>query len=504
MRKKRAVYNILSSLILQIVILISGFIVRKLIIQEFGSNVNGLVTSITQFLSYITLLEFGIGPVIKATLYKPIAKKNLKQIENILYASEKFFKTIAKLFIIYLLCLGIFYPLIVRNEFNYFYTMSLIIIISVSIFAEYYFGMTHKLYLQAEQNSWIISLIQIFTYLINTIIIFILIKFNFSIHIVKILSSFVFVLRPIIQNLYVKKNYNISFQDVDKKYKFTQKWDGFAQHIASIIHQNVDITILTLTSSLIEVSIYSVYLVVTNGLRLIVRSFNEAMEAVFGNMLANEETENLQKKFELYEIVYFSIISVLYGCSIVLITPFVQVYTLGIEDANYSNFIFGYLIVIAEFCWAIRQPYNNLIKSAGHFKQTQVGAWVEAISNIIISLILVFKFGLVGVAIGTLVAIFIRMIEFIYHTNKYIINRKILINIKKMVLLIIEVILIVISTNFLPLLTYNGYINWIINALMIFIVALVITLVFKMIFYRKKLNSICNFMSKILKKRRKK
>lgn len=503
MRQKKAVYNILTSLTLQIIVLISGFITRKLIIQSFGSNVNGLVTSITQFLSYITLLESGIGPVIKAVLYKPIAKKNLKQIENILFASEKFFKNIAKIFIIYLLCLGIFYPLIVRNEFNYLYTMSLIIIISISTFAEYYFGMTYKLYLQAKQNSWIISLIQIFVYLINTIIIFVLIKLNFSIHLVKLLSGFIFVLRPIIQNLYVKKNYNITFQNVDKNYKFKQKWDGLAQHIANIIHANTDVTILTLTSNLIEVSIYSVYSVVTNGLKLIVQSFNEAMEAIFGNMIANEETKNLQQKFGLYEIFYFSIISIIYGCSIILITPFVKVYTLGIQDANYSNYIFGYLIVIAELCWAIRQPYNNLIKSAGHFKQTQVGAWIEAASNVVISLILVYKFGLVGVAIGTLVAMFIRMVEFIYHTNKYILNRKISINIKKIVLLIVEVILIVFSARFLPLLTYSGYINWFLNALMIFIVALTITLIFKMIFYKKELKLFCKYILNIKKVRKK-
>lgn len=504
MRKKKAIYNIATSLLLQIIVLVSGFITRKLIIQSFGSNVNGLVTSITQFLSYITLLESGIGPVIKAALYKPIAKKNSKQIENILYASEKFFKTISKIFIIYLLCLGIFYPFIVRGEFNYIYTLTLIIIISVSTFAEYYFGMTYKLYLQAEQNSWIVSLIQILTYLINTIVIFVLIKVGFNIHLVKLLSGFIFVLRPIIQNLYVKKKYNITFQDIDKNYKFKQKWDGLAQHIAAIIHGNTDVTILTVVSTLTEVSIYSVYAVVTNGLKLIAQSFNEAMEAVFGNMIANEETNNLQQKFGLYEIFYFSVISILYGCSIILITPFVRVYTMGIHDANYSNFIFGYLMVSAELCWAIRQPYNNLIKSAGHFKETRIGAWIEVVSNVVISIILVNKFGLVGVAIGTMVAMFIRMIEFIYHTNKYILNRNILINVKRILLLLVEVLLIVFSSKFLPLLPYTTYLNWFINALMIFVMALIITIIFKFIFYKNELKLFGKPIYKLLRKVRKK
>ena len=90
MRSKKAIINILTSLLLQIVVLVCGFIVPKLIITNFGSNVNGLVASITQFLAYITLLESGFGPVVKAALYKPIANRDKKQIENILKASEKF------------------------------------------------------------------------------------------------------------------------------------------------------------------------------------------------------------------------------------------------------------------------------------------------------------------------------------------------------------------------------------------------------------------------------
>ena len=65
MRSKKAIYNIVSSLVLQVVVLISGFIVPKLIISKFGSDVNGLLSSIAQFLAYISLLESGIGPVVR-------------------------------------------------------------------------------------------------------------------------------------------------------------------------------------------------------------------------------------------------------------------------------------------------------------------------------------------------------------------------------------------------------------------------------------------------------
>ena len=124
MRSKKAVINIITTLGLQVIAIVYGFIVPKIIITSFGSSVNGLVSSITQFLAYISLLESGIGPVIKASLYKPIANKNKKEISDVLKASEKFFKTISFIFIIYLLILAFVYPLIVSSEFGYFYTLS--------------------------------------------------------------------------------------------------------------------------------------------------------------------------------------------------------------------------------------------------------------------------------------------------------------------------------------------------------------------------------------------
>ena len=123
MRSKKAIINIISSLILQLVTVVCGFIIPRLIIKNFGSSVNGLVTSITQFLGYIILLESGFGPVVKSILYKPIANKNKEEIEKILKSSEKFFKTIAYIFILYIVILCWVLPMIVFEEFNMIYNI---------------------------------------------------------------------------------------------------------------------------------------------------------------------------------------------------------------------------------------------------------------------------------------------------------------------------------------------------------------------------------------------
>ena len=496
MRSKKAIINIISSLALQVVTLICGFIVPKLIITKFGSNVNGLVSSITQFLAYITLLESGFGPVVKATLYKPIAKKDKKQIENILKASEKFFRVIAGIFIGYLVILSAIYPFIVNNEFNYFYTMSLVLIISISTLAEYYFGMTYKLFLQAEQKTYITSIVQIAGYILNTVAIVILVQFNSNIQIVKLVTGFIFVLRPVIQNIYVKKKYNINLKEADNNYNIKQKWDGLAQHIAAVIHNNTDITVLTIFTPISEVSVYSVYYIVVKGIKQIIHAFTGGIDASFGDMIAKGEKKQLNKNFRIYELFYYTIVTLAYSCTLLLIVPFVKVYTHGITDVDYIRPVFAYLLVLSEFMWCIRLPYSSITLAAGHFKETRKGAWIEAISNITISLVLVWRFGIVGVAIGTLVAMIIRTIEYIYHANKYILERKNRTSIYRIALLVAEMIVIIIISNLIPLFEVTSYLTWIMYACIIVAIAMVVVIPTNIIIYRTEVKQLVNIIKK--------
>ena len=500
MRSKNILYNIGSNLLLQLIVVIYGFIVPRIIINYFGSSVNGLIVSITQFLAYITLLESGLGPVIKSVLYKPIANRDKTAIAKILKTSDRFFRIIAYVFLLYMVALCFLFPTFVSNEFDTVFTISLILIIGISTFAEYFFGMTYKLYLQSDQKTYVISIIQIITYILSIIIIIILVGVGASIHIIKLASGIVFMLRPIIQRMYVKSKYGINFNNIDGNYELKQKWDGLVQHIAFVIHNNTDITILTLFVNLTEISVYSVYYLVVKGVDSLIQSFSNGIDATFGDMIAKNEKESLNKSFSMYEVLYYSITTIAFTCTIILIVPFVTVYTKGVTDANYIRNVFGPLIVISEYIWAIRLPYSSITLAAGHFKQTKIGAWIECFVNIFISILLVKKYGLIGVTIGTIVAMSIRTIEFVYHANKYILDRSIFETIKKVLVIIFETLLIVFICKYLPYLDNINYFSWFINATITFCVASFITLLLNFVVFNNEFLGILSIIKKLVKR----
>lgn len=500
MRSKKAAKNIIISLFQNLTSIICGFIAPILIINKFGSNVNGLIQSITQFLAYIILLESGVGPVIKSKLYKPIATKNKKEIENILSSSQRFFRNIAKIFVAYIVILCIIYPLIVSKEFDVFYTVSLLIIISFSTIAEYYFGMTYNLFLQANQKTYITSVFQIITTIVNTIFVVLLVKLNANIFIVKGVSSIFLVLKPLLLNCYVKRKYNFNFENVDKNFDIENKWDGLAQHIAAVIHDNTDIAVLTIFSNIKEVSVYSVYMLVIKGIKQLVSALTGGIDASFGDMIVKGENKHLNESFSTYETFYYTLVTIIYTCTLLLIVPFISIYTSGVTDVSYIRPYFAFLIVFAEYMHSIRLPYSSITLAAGHFKETMKGAWFEALSNLTLSIILVFKFGIIGVAIGTIFAMTVRTCEFCYHSSKYILRRNVINGFKKPIIAILETLIIylllkTIRNSF----KITNYFIWFKSAIIIFLITCLIVVALNYILYRKDFDSLKKIIKKLKK-----
>ena len=150
------------ALFLQVFMMIYGFVLPRLFLEFYGSAVNGLVSSIAQFLGFVTLAECGVGAVVQSALYKPLANKNLSDLSKIVVSAEKFFRNVAKILLLYTIILAFVFPNIINSKFDFIYTASLIVIISISSFAQYYFGITYRLLLNSDQFGFVPIIVQIF------------------------------------------------------------------------------------------------------------------------------------------------------------------------------------------------------------------------------------------------------------------------------------------------------------------------------------------------------
>lgn len=464
-------YNLISALFLQIVTTLSGLILPRIIIMTFGSSINGLVSSISQFLSFISLLEGGLGAVVLAELYKPIEQRKTSKINDILISCNSFFKKLSIVFVVYTVILMIFYPIVFSSEYSYSFVSSLIFILSISTVIQYLLSITYTLLLQADQKVYICNIVASITILLNLLIGLLVIKIFPNIHIMKLLSGLVYLLQPIIYKKYFLNHYDYSIVG-KSNHKLKNQWSGFYQNLAHYITMNTDVMVLTVFTTFTEISIYSVYMLALNALRLIISSVASSYQSNLGKFIALNDNDSLIKSFKRFESLTWIASLALFSTCLLLINGFVNVYTLGVHDTNYYQPYFAYAMVLSQMFYCGRESYRLLILSAGRFRETNFGAIIEAMLNLVLSIILVRYFGLLGVAIGTLVSVVYRLIYFIYYLKKdmNILNMK---QLAKEIVTITMVILINTIIYFCFPIGIDSILSFIINGIVVFLLEVI-------------------------------
>ena len=495
MKSKVTLINIISSLTLQVVTVISGFIIPKIILTNFGSSVNGLVSSLNQFLSYITLIEGGITGVVLANLYKPLVDHDNKKISAVLVTAKKFFNKIGYLFIAYSIGVAVVYPILSKEGFSWSFVASLTVVLSLNLLIQYLFSLSFRVLLQADKKLYVISFTQIVITVCNIACAFFSVKIYPSIHLLKLLTGLLYIIQPLVYGYFVKKHYSINWGTEPDDNLLKERWNGFAINCAAFIHNSTDITILTIFTNLATVSIYGVYTLVTNGLNGLFAAVFRAIAPTVGQAYAKGDEHELNKKLDLFEFITFISVYFCFTLSGLLITPFVQLYTNGITDVDYIQPIFGVLIVMAEGLYLIKEPHLDLSYSANKFKELSVPAFVEAGINILVSINLVHKLGLIGVAIGTIAGMTYRMAYQIYFTTKIVKNRKQWIFYKKLLAFSFVTLIGVAICHFVPLTEITVW-NWVLHAFIYALIFGVLYLILSLLLFKKDVRYLKEYILK--------
>ena len=414
--------NITASLLHQVVTGVCGLILPRFILKQFGSESNGLIASVTQLLGYTILLEGGIGGVLKAALYRPLANEDMDGVSEIYHQIGRTFRKISFIFIGFALALSLSMKFLVDTQFDWLYVFTMVLILSANTYFSYYFAMPQRLLMTADQKLYIVQFTQSISVVLNLLLCLLVMRLGGSIHAVKFTTAFVFLLNPLVLHLYVRRHYRIR-KELSGDFEFPQKRDGAIHHLAYFIHRNTDVVILSLFGSLTAVSVYTVYNIVTFTLEQLLTSISSGLSGLVGRQIARKEIEELNRTVDRYEACSNTLATGIATVCAILILPFVSIYTKGVTDAQYLQPLFALLMIAGSYAYCIRHPFGCVVAAAGHYKQTNVGAIGEVAINLVLSLALVKPLGLVGVALGTFVAMSFRTIHTVWYLSRHLLHR---------------------------------------------------------------------------------
>ena len=492
MRAKALKLNMITMLFSEMVALVCGLVLPRIILVTFGSSLNGLVSSITQFLNFSVVLRAGVGGVTKAALYKPLADKDTNKINAIMVATSSYMKKIGLIIASGVLVFSFVYPFMVANEFSLWYSCFMVIILGTATFAENYFGIKNMLLLQADQKMYIQNLISTFAYIASFGISIILIWCGFDMLVVKLGTIATFMLKPLLFELYVRKHYNLNMTVEPDHSALKNRWDAFAQQLAIIINGNIDIILITMFSTLANVSVYTVHFMVLNNIAKVVQAPIYGFGATFGNMMAKGENDNLRRTFSFLEWAVFAFATLVFSVSAVMISPFVSIYTNSITDVDYYHPFFAFALVVVIALNTVRMPYQYLVDAAGHFKQTRNGAIIEVVVHIVVSCVLLVNFGIIGVVIGALLASIIRTLQYSVYAMGNILCFSVFHIVKNYFVYATCFAICVLVCSNIPFPNPNGYFDWCIVATCVTIISFVIVVLVSVLFNTKDVKYLYN------------
>lgn len=427
MRAGYAIKNTVSSILVEIITAISGIILPRFFIEAYGSSVNGLVSSIGQFITYMGLVEAGVSAAATVELYGPLANKDQNKINVIISTAKRFYRRSGIIFVALVVLLMVGYPYIVKNEIaDESFVRLMILVLSLNGVIDYFILGKYRVLLTADQKTYVIAFAQATGTVVTMLSTIVLILLRSSPILVKSVVAIVYLLRTLFIVWYVRKHYPLLDTGANASdNSFPQRYSALFHQIVGMVCNNTDIILLTMLlheNALLEVSVYSAYNMVGSNITALFNSISKGVSASFGNIMAHNDHDSLNDTYSIFELLYFILLFIVYACMFVLLFSFISLYTESFADA--ASYVRWELVILFSACGLIqnlRIPGLTVLVAAGHYKQTRGAALIEAVINLGLSIILIGKLGIMGVLIGTLAAYLYRTTDvLLYNARNFV------------------------------------------------------------------------------------
>lgn len=500
-RTSRFVQNTISTAAYQLTAMLMGFVTPRLMMLFYGSQVNGLIVSVTEFLTYFRLVEAGLASAAVFSLYKPLSDHDDDAVGAIVSAARHYYNVAGFIFVGITIAFAVIYPLFVPMDTMDSLSVTLLIVaMGISGSLEFFTLSRYRVLLTADQRTFMVSIASMSSLLLSTAVIVVFSYLRVNIIVVRLCASLTIVLRSVILARYVRKQYptiNLKHPKPNKA-ALSRRWDAMYQQFTTAFHQGAGVMLTTIiTRDTAMVSVYGTYHMVTIGLWGILKMTTTGIYSGFGHLLVSGQEKKFQTAYRDFEYLYLAITTVLFACAAVLIVPFVVLYTDAITDANYFVPAIGLLIVLEAITDHGKMPMDLMITASGKFRETRHHCTAQLIVAVLLGLGLGYlglqtsvTLAVCGILSGVILSNILRMCLQLWFIPKHITHLPWQKTFARIVRMVVEVALIAVPFLLIWPLNINGFFKWITIGVPLLIYATAVTIGFGWLFDRESLLSL--------------
>ena len=400
--------NLIFNIIKFVTQLVLQFVLRTILIYYMGAEYLGLNGLFTNIFSFLNLAELGIGSAIVFSMYKPIADNDIEKIKALQNLYKKFYCIIS----IVVGVLGIAITPFIK------YLMNGGVTVDINIYVLYLMYLAYTLvgYWSAHKRSLIfayqrndienkiktICIIAMSIIQIGILIIFKNYYLYFSISILFTLIECILI-NVVANKLFPEINGKSEPLDIKTKKEITKNVTALSMHkIGGIVVFSTDNILISTFLGVAILGIYSNYQLITASLTSVFSLLSNSMTASVGNIIAKDSIDHAYSKFKQLNFFFNYLSAFITICLIVLVQPFIKIWT-----ANAEYLLDMGIVLLMSLSFYIGKSLTTISiykDCAGIFWQDKWRPLVEALVNMISSIVLLKIFGMAGIFMGTIIS----------------------------------------------------------------------------------------------------
>ena len=408
-RVQSAARNIIFGQVGNFMTQILNFVLRTIFIAHLGDTLNGVNGLYTSILSVLSMAELGIGTALNYALYRPVARGDIEKVKSYMQLYKRAYRMIGIIVALIGLLVSPFLRYLVKQpegvsvrELTLYYFIFLFNTVS-TYFVAYKYSLVN-----AEQKNYIQTNILTVTKMITVSLQIIVILTTGNYYIYLLTAAAVELLQKIFVSRYLDRRYPYLKESRVEKLSKEEIGEIVAKTRALVFHKVGDVARLQtdsmIISGFINVTLSGFvdnYNLVLNSIANVVNIVFNSVLSSFGNLFA---TESRQKQYQIFKVYRFAACWI-YGFTAIgfsmLLTPLIE---LWLGEAKTLAFSVVMCILIDYYLKGDRIVLSNFKTAAGVFEQDKYLALIQGGVNLVISIVLVQKIGLMGVYIGTIVS----------------------------------------------------------------------------------------------------
>ena len=424
-RTEKSIRNLKFALLAQIVTIALSFLTRTCLVRFLGIEAVALNGLFTQVITAISLAEMGTGTAIVYNLYKPLAEGDHEKVSQLMNLFRAAYWVIAAATIVIGIVLLPWLPYLITDvtrDISYIRIVYLMFVFQSAV--SYLFSYKIAL-MQADQNGYIYTRTYTVFKLVGTVpvLIAMVISKNYLVYLgANILLS-------VVTNAYASGIAQKKYPYIDKRAKlpkeekrqiFSNIRNLFIMQFAGRVVDSTDNILISSMISTILVGLYSNYMVVIGVFKQLSDKLMVAASASMGNLFVTDDTDSKEKNLYRLTFIFYIFASVACVGTYSCVQPFIQLW-LGGEYLLELPVVF--VLCFLYFVAIVYEPLKNAMYLTGFFSIGRNISFSSAMTNLVVSVILGRKIGLIGIFIGTMTTYVIEIVAKTYYLFKQYLKR---------------------------------------------------------------------------------